>query len=700
MLGNNLAYYFRNKYEILGLYCAHPVNITGIQVKKADILSGEHLKKTIRNFRPDVLIHCASLTDVDFCEINKELTKQVNILGTRSVIDSIAGRATKLIYISTDSVYDGIKGHFSENDSIDPRNYYGLSKYEGELAVLKRTKSLVLRTNIFGWNIQDKRSIAEWILHELSNNKFIQGFKDAYFSSIYTFEFARILDRVIEKDLSGVYNCASRTSMSKYKFAIHLAERFNLNKSLIKPISIYEFDFKAKRGKKLTLNIDKLTDALNYTLPTITESIESFYKDFKEGVPDKIKEKKFFIRAQSQPNFIPYGRQSIDEDDIKQAVEVLRSDWITQGPKVKEFEDALCKYTGAKYAVCISSGTAALHIACLAAGIKKGDEVITSPITFVASANCILYCGGRPVFADIQEDTVNIDPEEIEKKITKRTRAIIPVHFSGCPCDLQEIHSVARKHDLIVIEDAAHALGAEYKGSKIGSCRYSDMAIFSFHPVKSITTGEGGAVLTNRKDLYERLLLFRNHGITKDEDKLRKSDGPWYYEMHELGFNYRITDFQCALGISQLKKLDTFIQRRRDIVRMYDKELAKIEEIELPIEGRNTKSAWHLYVIRIKNKRLRIKESGLRATRDEMFNYLRKKGIGVHVHYIPVYLHPYYQGLGYGKGSCPIAEDYYNRAMTLPLYPKIKISDIAYIEEVLSATLKEIKKFSQVLETK
>jgi len=306
---------------------------------------------------------------------------------------------------------------------------------------------------------------------------------------------------------------------------------------------------------------------------------------------------------------IPYGRQFIDDEDIQEVIKTLKSDFITQGPKIKEFESALCEYTEAKYAVAVSNGTAALHISCLAAGIRHNHEVITSPITFVASANCILYCGGKPVFADVQEDTINIDPEEIERKITRNTKAVIPVHFAGHPCDLEEIYAIAKKNNLIVIEDACHALGAEYKGSKIGSCKYSDLTVFSFHPVKSITTGEGGAVLTNNKKLYEKLLMLRNHGITKDPTKFTINHqlstindyGSWYYEMQELGFNYRLTDFQCGLGLSQLKKLDKFIQRRREIVEIYNKELSKIDEIILPKERPYVKSSWHIYYIRLKN---------------------------------------------------------------------------------------------------
>ena len=383
---------------------------------------------------------------------------------------------------------------------------------------------------------------------------------------------------------------------------------------------------------------------------------------------------------------IPYSHQWLDEEDINAVVEVLKSDWLTQGPKIDEFEKALCKYTGAKYAICVNSATSALHLACLVSDIKVGDEVITSPITFVATGNAIIYCGGKPVFADIQEDTVNIDPKEIEKKISKRTKAIIPVHFAGHPCDLEEIHRIAKKHNLTVIEDASHALGAEYKGEKIGSCRYSDMTVFSFHPIKSITTGEGGAIMTNNRQYYEKLLILRTHGITKDNKKFinydSRTDGDWYYEMQELGFNYRITDFQCALGISQLSKIEDFIKKRRKIVKIYNQAFKDNAYFDLPVEKNYVKSACHLYPIRLKDKYM--------EKRKELFNYLRKNNLWVQVHYIPVHLQPYYRKkYGYKKGDYSKAEDYYYKTISLPIFPKMTNHEIAYI-------VKKIKKFSSL----
>ena len=377
---------------------------------------------------------------------------------------------------------------------------------------------------------------------------------------------------------------------------------------------------------------------------------------------------------------LPYGHQWIDEEDIKAVIEVLHSDWITQGPKVAEFEKKFAKYVGARYAVAVSSGTAALHTACFAAQIEKGDEVITTPITFAASANCVLYQGGTPVFADIDENTLNIDPREIKKKITRKTKALIPVDFTGRPVDLENILQIAKDNKLIIIEDASHALGATYKGSKIGSI--SDMTIFSFHPVKHITTGEGGMVTTNNKKCYERLKLFRTHGITKDKDKLLNYDGPWYYEMQELGYNYRLTDFQCALGLGQLKKIDKFIQRRREIVKKYNSEFKDIPEIKIPeINPIDYNPVWHIYMIQVNLEKLKV-------DRREIYQALRAENIGVNVHYIPIHLKPYYRKrFGYYLGDFPKAENYYSRAITLPVFPKMSDKDI---DDVVAAVKKVI----------
>ncbi|MFC1484955.1 UDP-4-amino-4,6-dideoxy-N-acetyl-beta-L-altrosamine transaminase [bacterium] len=375
-------------------------------------------------------------------------------------------------------------------------------------------------------------------------------------------------------------------------------------------------------------------------------------------------------------NFIPYGKQCINKDDIELVCEVLNSDWLTQGPLIERFEKALAKYCGAKYAVAVSNGTVALHLACRVIGVEKNDEVITTPITFVSSSNCVLYCDGRPVFADIDPRTLNINPNRIKEKITDKTKAIIPVHFRGEPCDMESIYEIVKANNLFIIEDAAHALGSKFKNQKIGNCKYSDMAIFSFHPVKHITTGEGGAITTNNKDLYEKLLLLRTHGITKAKSLFKNKDsGPWYYEMQDLGFNYRITDIQCALGVSQLKKLDTFIKRRREIVDIYNKAFSNVEWIQTLIEGENSYNSYHLYVAL-------FDFDYIKKTRKEVFEILYKNNIGAQVHYIPVHLQPYYKkNLDYKYGDYPEAEAYYEKAISLPLYPKMNDDDVYYVIE-------------------
>lgn len=369
---------------------------------------------------------------------------------------------------------------------------------------------------------------------------------------------------------------------------------------------------------------------------------------------------------------IPYGRQTIEDDDIDSVIEVLKSDYLTTGPKIAEFEKSVADYVGAKYAVAISNGTSALHAACFAAGIGPGDEVITTPITFAASSNCVLYCGGTPVFADIDPKTYNIDPDDIRKKITDKTKAIIAVHLAGQPCDMDEIHKIAKENNLIVIEDGAHALGSVYKGKKVGSL--SDMTTFSFHPVKPITTGEGGMIVTDNEEFYKKMVLFRSHGITRDEAMMTRNDGPWFYQQFELGFNYRITDIQCALGCSQMKKLDRFLAKRKEIVLRYNEAFADCENIVTPYQLPETESGWHLYIVQVKN-----------CDRKQIFEALRDKGIGVNVHYIPVYMHPYYQEHGYEDVHCKNAEEVYSHIISLPLYPGLTEEQQSYVIDTLKS---------------
>ncbi len=369
-----------------------------------------------------------------------------------------------------------------------------------------------------------------------------------------------------------------------------------------------------------------------------------------------------------------YGHQYIDEADIQAVVDVMKSDYLTCGPKIGELEEKLCKITGARYAVACSNGTAALHIACLAAGIGPGDEVITTPVTFAASANCALYCGARPVFADIYEDTYNIDPKSVEKRVNEKTKAVVAVDFTGQSVELDELQDICRNHKLVLIEDGAHVIGTKYKGRANGSI--ADMTTFSFHPVKTVTGGEGGAVLTDSEEYYKKLLLYRSHGITRDAGLMEhEPDGGWYYEQIDLGYNYRMTDMQAALIISQLDKLQLFSERRKQIVARYNEAFSKLPQVAVQREIAESDTTRHLYILRLVPEKLKI-------GRKEFFDALWAENICCNVHYIPVYYFPFYQRLGYKKGLCPNAEKLYKEIISLPLYYAMTDKDV---EDVILA---------------
>ena len=371
---------------------------------------------------------------------------------------------------------------------------------------------------------------------------------------------------------------------------------------------------------------------------------------------------------------LPYGHQWIDEEDIGAVVQVLRSDWITTGPKVAEFEQAFADFVGASEAVAVSSGTAALHTAMHALGIGPGDEVIVPAMTFAATANCVVFQGGTPVFTDVDPDTLLLDPAEVEVKVTPRTKAIVAVDYAGQPCDYNALRVIAERYSLTLVADACHALGGSYKERPVGSL--ADLSAFSFHPVKHITTGEGGMVTAGDPDLAQRMRVFRNHGITTDHRE-RAQQGSWFYEMVELGYNYRLTDFQCALGMSQLRKLSAWVARRQEIARRYDAAFAEMPAVQ-PLGVREDVShAYHLHVIRLDLTRLE-------ATRAEIFVALRAEGIGVNVHYIPVHLHPFYrERFGGGPGLCPVAEAVYKRIISLPIFPRMAEADVDTVIEAV-----------------
>ena len=380
---------------------------------------------------------------------------------------------------------------------------------------------------------------------------------------------------------------------------------------------------------------------------------------------------------------ISYGRQCIDEEDINAVIDVLRSDFLTQGSKIGEFEKALCEYTGSKYCVAVANGTAALHLAVAALDISPGSSGITTDNTFVASANCMVYNGMKPLLADIDTQTYNISLDSISKEMAEKSAVLIPVHFAGQPCDMKEIFAFASAQGMRIIEDASHAIGSMYRdGDIVGSCKYSDITTFSFHPVKTITTGEGGAITTNSEEIYNKLLMMRSHGITRDPAIMKRKPKPWYYEMQRLGYNYRLTEIQAALGISQLKRVSAFKRRRREIVQRYNSAFSGLEWITIPEEKTSVDSCFHLYVVLLDFDRLGI-------TRDALMNSLALKGIGTQVHYIPVHMQPYYEDQGIYSGTMfPNALWYYERALSLPIYPKMTNEEQDYVIEQVYSCLR------------
>lgn len=382
---------------------------------------------------------------------------------------------------------------------------------------------------------------------------------------------------------------------------------------------------------------------------------------------------------------IPYGRQSISEADIEAVVQVLKSDYLTQGPIVPQFEKAVAQYCGAKHAIAVNSATSALHIACLALGVGKGDVVWTSPISFVASANCALYCGAEVDFVDIDPHTYNLSINSLKEKLAqaeligKLPKVVIPVHLAGQPCDMESIRVLGDRYGFKIIEDASHAIGAKYKNQPVGNCKHSDITVFSFHPVKIITTGEGGMALTNNSEIAHRMQLLRSHGITRDADKMTKEpDGPWYYQQIDLGFNYRMTDIQAALGLSQFDRLDAFVKKRHDIAYKYHLQLSD-KDLVKPWQDPNSYSAYHLYIIRVKNKSKKDHKG--------IFEYLRTAQIGVNLHYIPIYKQPYYAQFEYNKKNFPEAEKYYSEAISLPIYPTLEDTQQNHVIKVCHQVL-------------
>lgn len=672
LLAVNWALSIRNNYAVTLLLHRRKIFLTGISTDIASLDSLDECISVLSKYQPDIVIHTAGLTDVEKCESSPDLAQELNVDLAKNMALACSEQGVKLVHISTDHLFSGDQELVTEEVETSPVNNYAKTKFLGEQQVLENCKdALIVRTNFFGWGTEYRQSFSDFIINKLRSDETVDLFSDVFVTTILAEELAKKAHQLVDENLSGVFNIVGSERLSKYEFGLKVANCFDLNTDLINEISINDKPNLVKRPKDMSLSNKKICKILNCTMPSIDEQFQILKQQESDSAINQV-----------ITDIIPYGKHYIDEDDIQSVVDVLRHGQLTQGPKIAEFENKVANYVGAKYAVAVANGTAALHLACMALELGEGDEVITSPNTFVATSNSVLYVGAKPVFVDIDKQTLNIDIIQIEKTIldSKNIKAIFPVHFAGLPCDMEKIRQLSDKYDLAVVEDASHALGATYDdGNRVGNCQYSDMTCFSFHPVKGIASGEGGMITTNNFNTYHKLTLLRSHGITKGNfefpgisqaDSSLKNIGMalengalkrWYYEMQHLGFNYRITDIQCALAVSQMDKIDLFLDARKSMAKFYDQAFAGVQNITpLQLHGREN-SSHHIYVVSVNFDRIGL-------TRHQFMTRLAEKGVGSQVHYIPVVTQPYYQGMGYSIEQHPETEAHYQNALSIPLY--------------------------------
>jgi UDP-4-amino-4,6-dideoxy-N-acetyl-beta-L-altrosamine transaminase/dTDP-4-dehydrorhamnose reductase len=634
----------------------------------------------IKKIKPDIILNAAGFTDVKKCEEKKEMAKTANFLILNPLIKISNKFNIKLVQISTDHIFNGNKkGFYKENDKKIPINYYAKTKSEAEDNIIKTCKKyLIIRTNFFGWGSPYRTSFTDYVIKNLSLKNNIYLNDDIFFTPMYLGNLIDCLNILIIKNKNGIYNISSDKKISKYSFGKKIAKIFDLDDSLI----IQNKKIEILKPKNMALDNSKISKTVPKKLLNLASNLTNLKTDFEKP----------YIRNFYE--YLPYGKHYLFKKDIKSVNKVLKSNNLTQGPTIEEFEKQICKYVGAKYAIAVSSCSAGLHLACKVAGLNATNKLLTSPNTFVSSANAALHCNSNVEFADIESDTGNLSLPLIKKKlnIDKKIKAIMPVHFGGLPCDVKKIKSyLGKKKNIFIIEDAAHALGARYRdGSRVGSCKYSDMTVFSFHPVKSIACGEGGVITTNNPKIREQLKNLRSHGITKSEDLFISKENAytsmqqinlWYYEMQNLGFHYRLTDIQASLGLSQLKSLDKFLFKRKNLSKTYDKNFSILKNVEILQKNKRDKSANHLYILLINFEKLK-------TTRTEFMQKLMYLGIGSQVHYIPVPYHPYYKNnFDIKLNNIKSSITYYKKALSIPLYYDLSKKDQKKIIKVLTKLL-------------
>jgi perosamine synthetase len=679
LLGVNWAIHRRNVDDVHLVLHSRGVAINCVKNHHVDLSDLDATNDLLKELNPDIVIHTAGLTDVDECEINPKKSEIANYLIARSVARACANRACKLVHISTDHLFDGNSPKATEETVPNPQNVYATHKLAAEEAVLEVCPAaLVVRTNFLGWGPSYRRSFSDKIIDTLEADNQIQSFDDVFFSPISITRLIDLVHEVLERDCFGRLHIGSGERISKYDFTVKLAKAFGFNGDYIQPVQAGRFRNSVKRPSDLSLS-SKLLEGILDIVPITIDGV----------INDLLNDQQSRREVQRVGKVIPYGKHFIDNNDIEAVVKTLRSGWLTQGPAIPAFEQKIAEFVGARFAVAVSSATAGLHIAYKALGARPSRSVITSPITFVSTANAAVFCGATVRFSDVNPTTINLDAKRLDEqlKLHEDIEIVAPVLFGGAADGIPEVCKTAQKYGKKIVEDAAHALGAHYSnGARVGSCAYSDCTVFSLHPVKSIAAGEGGVVTTNDEDTYRSLLRLRSHGINKYDDPYlvtenAYTDGvlnPWYYEMQDVGYHYRITDIQASLALSQMSKLDLFLESRKNIVRKYRDWSTDLPYLEHAQSISVDASANHLFVAK-------IDFSSMRQTRNSLMRELKKRNIVTQVHYIPVVMQPYYSRSKVSLEDLPVAKSYYEHALSLPLYHGLTEDDFTFVCQTIEA---------------
>lgn len=677
LLAINWAIQRRHTDQVHCLMNHRMISIDGVTSHRADLADPVATKTLVEEIAPNIIVHTAGLTDVNQCECDAERSRIANVEIARNMAQICADLSIKLIHISTDHLFDGTAPFASEDDPAAPQNIYARHKLEAEKAVLEQHQdALIVRTTFFGWGPHYRRSFSDKILDTLENKGDLHMFDDVFFTPLSTRRLIDLSHQVADKGCSGIINICGGERISKYDFSVKLAKAFGHDADFIQPVQTARQRHPVTRPKDLSLSSLQMNELLGIGPVTIDEVIDDLKADL-------ICRDEIFRLGK----VIPYGKHFIDETDIDAVVKTLKSGFLTQGPTIPAFEQKIAEYVGVRYAVAVSSATAGLHLAYKALGLGPGQSVLTSPITFVSTANAAEFCGGQARFADIDLKTVNLDFKCAEKAIALHDDIAIvaPVLFGGAADGMPELATMARSKGKKIVEDAAHALGAKYQcGAMVGSCKYSDCTVFSLHPVKSISAGEGGIITTNDKDIYMSLLRLRSHGINKNDDPFLVkenafTDGDvnlWYYEMRDIGFHYRITDIQISLALSQLDKLDAFIQRRRALVHRYREWCRQLPFLEHAQDIDPDCSANHLFVGAFDFEKIDF-------NRNRFMHAMRANNIITQVHYIPVVMQPHYANQGNRIEDFPAAAAYYDKALSLPLYYALEDAELEHVMRVI-----------------